>query len=50
MSIGSWNSYTEPEWVSKLEYTSNYELEKTGLSREKIKTLLQQLNDMGIIK
>lgn len=50
MSIGSWNSYIESEWISRLEFTSDYQLEKTGMNRRQLETLLKQLDEMGIIK
>ena len=49
MSIGSWNSYVEPEWKDKLEFTSDYKLEKTGLNRKQLERLLNQLTEMEII-
>lgn len=49
MSIGSWNDWVEPEWKEKLEFTSDYKLEKTGLNRKQIERLLTQLTEMEII-
>ena len=50
MTVGSWNSYVEPEWKEKLEFTSDYQLEKTGMNRKQIERLLEQLTEMEIIQ
>lgn len=50
MSIGSWGTYTPPEWEHLLDLTSDYTIEKSGFSRKQIEKLLTFLTEEGIIK
>lgn len=48
--LGTWFKPTNSTWEEKLEYTSNYVIEKTGLSRNELKKLLTYLDQQGIIR
>lgn len=45
---GTW-MYKEPNWETRLEELGSYELEKTGLSREKLHQVLEILAENGVI-
>lgn len=36
-------------WEENLEYAPNYVIEKTGMSRDKLKTLIEYLHEEGIL-
>ena len=38
------------EWEDKLDYCDDYTISKTGLSREKLKKILEILSDNGVLK
>lgn len=48
-TIGTWFTYVKPRWQTELENLDMYEIEKTGLSREKIFELLEYLHEKGVI-
>lgn len=50
MSIGSWGTYEPPKFEEKLEFTSDYVIEKTGMSRKRLHELLTFLHEVGIIE
>lgn len=50
MRIGSWGTYQSPEWEERLEMTSDYVIEKTGMDRQKLEELLNILYEENIIK
>lgn len=41
--------YREPNWETRLDELSDYEVEKTGLSREKLHQVLEILAENGVI-
>ena len=47
-SLPGWE-YHPPKFEEKLQYLSNYKIEKTGMSREKLHKLLTFLYEEGII-
>lgn len=50
MQFGTWFDYQKPEWEENLENTSDYVLDKTGMSRDKLKSVLEYLHEHGVIK
>jgi transcription initiation factor IIE alpha subunit len=48
--FGGWFTNTKPAWEERLENTSNYVLEKTGMNRNELKKLLTYLDEQGIIR
>jgi hypothetical protein len=48
--FGTWFTYQKPEWEENLENTSDYVLDKTGMSRDKLKSVLEYLHEHGVIK
>lgn len=48
MKIDGWKIIRE-EWEDKLDLCSDYTIEKTGLSREKLYEVLQILSDNDVI-
>ena len=51
MQFGTWfTPLHPPEWVSKLEQTSDYVIEETGMSRKELERVLQFLHEKDIIK
>ena len=45
---GTW-LYREPNWETRLDELSDYEVEKTGLSREKLQYVLEIMAENGVI-
>jgi hypothetical protein len=50
MQIGTWFSYTKPEWESNLEALTDDQIHQTGLSREKLIYVLEFLYKQKVIK
>lgn len=48
--FGSWFTPTKSDWEERLENTSNYVIEKTGMSRTELKKVLRYLEEQGIIR
>lgn len=48
--FGSWFTETKSVWEEKLENTSNYVIQKTGMNRNELKDLLRYLDEQGIIR
>ena len=47
---GTWFTYQKPEWEENLENTSDNVLDKTRMSRNELKRVLEYLHEQGIIK
>ena len=47
---GTWFTYQKPEWEEHLENASDNVLDKTGMSRNELKRVLEHLHEQGIIK
>ncbi len=47
--IGTWFSYKKPKWETNLQWCSDNIIEKTGLSRERLKKVLEILHENNII-
>lgn len=41
--------YQEPTWKTRLDEMDGYEMDKTGLSKEKLYDVLQILTENGVI-
>jgi transcription initiation factor IIE alpha subunit len=50
LKFGSWWADEPTPWEERLEYTSNYVIEKTGMTRQELKKLLQYLYNHDIIR
>jgi hypothetical protein len=50
MQIGTWFSHSKPEWESNLETLTDDKIRLTGLSREKLKYVLEIMHDQKVIK
>lgn len=50
LQIGTWFSHTKPEWESNLEALTDDKIHLTGLSREKLKYILEIMYEQKIIK
>lgn len=50
MTFGGWGANPKSAWEEKLEYTSDYVIEKTGMSRKELKNLLKYLDEQNIIR
>lgn len=50
MRIGTWFSETKPEWHSNLETLTDDQIHQIGLSREKLKYVLEFLYEEKVIK
>lgn len=48
--FGGWFTNTKPVWEERLENTSNYVIQKTGMNRNELKKLLTYLDEQGIIR
>lgn len=49
-SFGTWGTYQKPEWEIRLENTSDYIIEKTGMSRKRLEELLEYLYEEKVIQ
>lgn len=50
LQFGTWFVDYQSPWEEKLAYTSDYEIEKTGMNRQELQTLLKKLEEMNIIR
>jgi hypothetical protein len=50
MQFGTWFTPTKPAWEERLDYMSNYAIEKTGMNRSELKKLLTYLDDQGVVR
>lgn len=49
--FGSWFvKESNSTWQERLDYTSNYVIERTGMTRNELKKLLRYLDEQGIIR
>lgn len=48
--IGSWFTYTKPEWEINLESLTDDQIDSTGISREKLHSILEKLHQYKVIK
>lgn len=50
IEVGSWGTNPKTAWEERLDYTSDYVIKKTGMTRNELKKLLQYLDDHNIIR
>lgn len=50
IQIGTWFSHSKPEWESNLEALTDDKIRLTGLSREKLKYVLEIMFDQKVIR
>lgn len=50
MTFGTWNTNPKSAWEERLDYTSDYVIKKTGMSRKELTKLLQYLDEQNIIR
>ena len=51
LQYGTWFTPDyQAAWEERLDYTSDYVIEKTGMSREELRNLLQFLDEQNIIR
>lgn len=51
LQFGTWfTPDTKSEWEERLEDTSDYVIERTGMSRRELRKLLQYLEEQRIIR
>jgi hypothetical protein len=50
MQFGTWFTDEKPAWEERLEYMSEYKINKTGMTRNELKKLLQYLDEENVIR
>lgn len=50
IQVGTWGTNHKTAWEERLDYTSDYVIQKTGMNRNELKKLLQYLDDHNIIR
>lgn len=48
--LGTWSDYKRPDWEENLENISESIVKQTGLSRIKLKQVLDVLYENGVVK